>query len=176
MSTIEAEKIESFFKFGKINKGEFFLKQNQYCKQLAFVQSGSIREFLYFNDKEITKWISNSGYFAVDLSSFLFQQPSICNWQAIEDCEVLVISKDNFDAIGNVVENWQEVKSLFIAKCFSILESRVIAHLAMNAEERYNHFFQINPKLFNEVPLNYIASMLGMTPETLSRIRNKKGS
>ena len=58
--------------------------------------------------------------------------------------------------------------------CFTILENRVVSHLALNAEERYNQLFAFNPSLFNEVPLNQIASMLGMTAETLSRIRKKQ--
>ncbi len=169
----EAELFASYFKPVTLQKGDYFLKANQYCKQLAFVQSGSLREFLYVNDKEVTKWISNKGYFAVDLSSFLFNQPSSVNWQAIDTTELFVISKTDFDKIETIVPNWQEVKTILIAKCFAILENRVISHLAMSAEERYNQFFELNPKLFNEVPLQYIASILGMTPETLSRIRKR---
>ncbi|WP_229239031.1 hypothetical protein [Emticicia sp. C21] len=62
---------------------------------------------------------------------------------------------------------------MFIAKCFTMLEDRIFSHLSMTAEERYNFFFQNNKELFNQVPLQYIASMLGMTPETFSRIRRK---
>ena len=54
-----------------------------------------------------------------------------------------------------------------------VLEDRIVQHLSMSAEERFNQLFNTNPALLNEVPLQYVASMLGMTPETLSRIRKK---
>jgi CRP-like cAMP-binding protein len=66
------------------------------------------------------------------------------------------------------------LEKLFIARCFIMLEDRIFTHLSMTAEERYNFFFENNKELFNQVPLQYIASMLGMTPETFSRIRKKQ--
>lgn len=73
-----------------------------------------------------------------------------------------------------MVPSWHELEKLFIAKCFTILENRIFSHLSMTAEERYNNFSEHNKELFNQVPLQYIASMLGMTPETFSRIRKKQ--
>ncbi len=73
----------------------------------------------------------------------------------------------------SLVPKWQVLEKLFIAKCFTVMEDRIFAHLSMTAEERYVSFFEANKELFNQVPLQYIASMLGMTPETFSRIRNK---
>ncbi len=63
-----------------------------------------------------------------------------------------------------------------MASCFIQLEDRIFSHLSLNAEERYHQFFENNKELFNQVPLQYLASMLGMSPETFSRIRNKKNS
>lgn len=60
-----------------------------------------------------------------------------------------------------------------MAKCFTMMEDRIFAHLSMTAEERYQLFFEQNKELFQQVPLQYIASMLGMTPETFSRVRKK---
>lgn len=62
----------------------------------------------------------------------------------------------------------------FIAGCFVQLEDRVFSHLSLSAEERYDKLFENNKEIFNQVPLQYLASMLGMSPETFSRIRNKK--
>ena len=66
--------ITDFFKPKVIVAGDYFLKEGQYVKQMGFVEKGILREFLYVNDKEVTKWFSTSGYFAVDLSGFLFEQ------------------------------------------------------------------------------------------------------
>lgn len=61
----------------------------------------------------------------------------------------------------------------FVAKCFAVMESRIFDFIALSAEERYTRYFALYPNHFNQVPLQYIASLLGMSPETLSRIRAK---
>lgn len=174
LSKEEIDQVTPFFKLIKLKKGDFFLKQGQYSERLGFVQTGILREFLYINGKEITKWVSTKGYFAVDLTSFLFGQRARVNYQALEDSELFTIDKEDFDRIEQVVPRWKELKTLFMAKCFVTLENRVIDHLSLSAEERYNRFFELNPSLFNQVQLQYIASILGMTPETFSRIRKKQ--
>ena len=72
--------------------------------------------------------------------------------------------------------SWPMLEKQFIAKCFLVLEDRVFSFLSLSSEERYTLLFESRKELFNQVPLNYIASMLGMTPETLSRIRKKQVS
>ena len=164
-----------YFQTQHLKKGDYFLKKGRNSDQLGFVQAGIIREYL-LDDKgrEVTKWISTQGYFVVDMASFLFHQPSRWNLQALTDCELLVINKDNYAKIGQHVAKWPELEKLFIARCFTILEQRIVTHLALSSEERYQLFFEYNPALFNQVPLQYLASMLGMTPETFSRIRKKQ--
>ncbi len=73
-----------------------------------------------------------------------------------------------------MVAKWKDVEQLFLVRCFTILEDRIFTHLSMGAEQRYLQFYENNKALFNQVPLQYIASLLGMTPETLSRIRRKR--
>ena len=174
VTTDELKLISAFFKPTALNRGEFFLKSGRLSDRLGFVQSGILREFVIMEDKEVTKWISTQGYFAVDLSSFVFNQKARWNIQALTDCELYVISSDDYKKIKEVVPRWKELEKLFIAKCFAVLEDRILTHLSMTAEERYNQLFDFNRELFNLVPLQYLASMLGMTPETLSRLRKKQ--
>lgn len=167
--------IMSYFKPQQLEKGNFFLKENSYSEKMGFVQSGIIREYLLdHKGREVTKWISTKGYFVVDIASFLFHQPARWNLQALTDCELLVINKADYIKIAQVVPKWQELEKLFIARCFTILEQRIVMHLSLSSEERYDVYFQQNSDLFNQVPLQYLASLLGMTPETFSRIRKKR--
>ena len=76
VSKDDLTKISSFFKLIVLKKGDFFLKTGHYSDRLGFVQAGIIREFVFIDDKEVTKWISTKGYFVVDLSSFVFEQPA----------------------------------------------------------------------------------------------------
>lgn len=173
VSNEDLQKISTFFKPAILKKKDYFLKTGRYCDKLGFIQTGIIREFVIVGDKEVTKWISTGGYFVVDLSSFVFHQPARWNIQALTDCELFVIDQKDYQQIGQVIGQWKELEKLFIAKCFTVLEDRILSHLSMTAEERYNQLFHFNQELFNQVPLQYLASMLGMTPETLSRLRKK---
>lgn len=170
----ELSAITSLFKFETLKKGDYFLKTNRKCERLSFIQSGFLRVFIETENKEVTQWISTKGYFVTDLSSFIFDQPARWTIQALTDVEIYTIKKNEYDKIKTVVPKWAELEKLFIVHCFTTLEDRIFSHLSMTAEERYNFFFENNKELFNQVPLQYIASMLGMTPETFSRIRKKQ--
>jgi CRP/FNR family transcriptional regulator, anaerobic regulatory protein len=156
-----------------LKKGDFMVKQGRYCLHLGFIQQGILRMYVAEEGKEITQWISTEGYLVTELASFLFDQPARWHIQALEDTELLAINRDDYRNIARLVPRWHELERLFIAKCFTTLEDRVFSHLSKSAEERYTLFFQHNSALFNQVPLQYIASLLGMTPETFSRIRKQ---
>jgi len=166
-------RIGSFFHPELLKKGEFFTKAGQVCNKLSFHRSGLIRVFADVDGKEITQWISTKGYFVTDLSGIIFSQAGKYNIQALTDCELYTIAKNDYNNLGRIIPKWHELEKLFIAKCFTILEARILALLSMTAEERYRALFQHQKELFNQVPLQYLASMMGMTPETLSRIRKK---
>jgi CRP/FNR family transcriptional regulator, anaerobic regulatory protein len=169
----ELRQVSSFFSLKTIKKGEFYLQSGKICRDMCFVKSGLLRIYVANDEREITQWISTPGYFATDIASFMFETPARWNIQALSDTSVYSIHKTEHQELGKIVKGWPEFEKLFLARCFSMMEDRIFRHLSMSAEERYQLFFDQNPELFNQVPLQYIASMLGMTPETFSRIRKK---
>jgi len=172
----ELSKIASLFKPEVVSKGKFYIKSGADCDKLSFVESGFLRLFATAGDKDITQWIFSKGYFIGDMHSLTFNIPSRWNIQALTDTSLFTVQKVDYDRIFEIVPRWPEIEKHFLISCFAIMENRIFAHLSMSAEERYATFYEQNRELFNQVPLQYIASLLGMTPETFSRVRKRQQS
>ncbi len=170
----EASVMATFFHSEKLPRGQFFIQTGQRADRLGILRSGLTREFIYGAEGEITKWIGSTGQFVVDIASFVFSKPARWNVVALTNVELYVISAHDYSQLGTHVARWPEIEKAFLVKCFAVLEERLMQHLSMSAEERYLTFFAQNKELFQEVPLHYIASLLGMTPETMSRIRHRQ--
>ncbi len=176
LSREELHTIVSLFETESMQKGEYFVKAGRRCDKLSFVRSGFLRIFVETDRKEVTQWISAKDSFLTDLSSLVFETPARWNIQALTDTELVTLNRKDYKRLENLLPRWSVLEKLFIARCFTMLEDRIFTHLSMTAEERYRFFFERNKELFSQVPLQYIASMLGMTPETFSRVRNKTAS
>lgn len=171
----EFNKMMSYFHLEKISKNDFFTEEGKHCNRFSFQKTGIFRVFKMDDGKEVTQWISTPNYFITDVSSFFFGEPNRWSIQALTDTELLTISKQNYKRLCNEFPKWNEIEKRFLAKCFAMLEDRVYSHLTMTAEERYKLYFENNKSLFNQVPLQYLASVLGMSAETFSRIRKRQG-
>lgn len=167
------EKISSMFREVKLKEGDCFVKTGNICNQLGFVRSGMMRMYMPAGDGEVTQWISTTGYFVADLSSLVFRRPARWTIHALTDSELFVIDQEEYDKIGQFVPKWPELEKLFITRCFTMLEDRIFCHLAMSPEERYKFYYAQNEALFRDAPPRYLASMLGMTAETFSKIREQ---
>ena len=141
---------------------------------MSFVKSGILRVYTLSDGKEITQWISTQNFLLTEVMGFFFNQPNRWAIQALTETELLSITKTNYLKLCQEFPKWNEIEKQLIMKCFMMMEDRIFSHLSMTAEERYELYFQQNKKLFNQVPLQYIASLLGMTAETLSRIRKRQ--
>jgi CRP-like cAMP-binding protein len=157
----------------RLNRNEFHTNLGSRFGKLSFVKSGFLRIYRQADKKEITQWISSPGEFVTDLNSLMFDQTARWSIHAITDCELYTMEYPIYKNIHQYIPNWAEIEKLFIAKCFMTIEDRVFSFLSMSSEERYEYLSQTKPELLQHIPLQYLASMLGMTPETLSRIRKK---
>ncbi len=166
----EFEIIRSYFKPEKLQKNDFFLRSDKICDKMSLITSGIMRMYALSEGKEITHWICTEGLLFTDVMGFFFDQPNRWNVQALSDVELQTVNKSDYRELCREFPGWNEIEKKFIYRCFGMTEDRVFTHLSKSAEERYNLYFAHNKELFNQVPLQYIASVLGMSPETLSRI------
>lgn len=169
----ELKIIQTYFVEEKLQKNDLFAKSGKICDKLGFVKSGILRVYTLAEGKEITQWISTENSLVTEVMGFFFNQPNRWSIQALTETELLVISKENYLKLCTELPKWIDMEKAFIMKCFTMLENRVFSHLSMTAEERFELYFSQNPKLFNQVPLHYIASLLGMSAETFSRVRKR---
>ena len=161
------------FEIKTVAKGKLLFKESDRNMGLVFLSKGYFRIFRQSPDKEITQWLSSPGEIVCDINSLIFKHPSRWNVQAINECTVFHISQTNYEHIQKSIPEWSQVEKILLSKCFALLEERIYNFLSMTSEERYLFLYELNKALFSNVPQQYLASMLGMTPETFSRIRKK---
>ncbi len=155
----------------EIAKGEFFLKSGKICRQMAFIESGYMRMYDIADGKEVTLWIGSEGKFITSVSSFIFETSNNWNIQAITDCKLYIINRKNHFKLNKIEPKWLEFDNILLANSFALLEKSMFSQLHTTAKQRYDSLLKEEPELFKNVPLQYIASMLGITPESLSRLR-----
>ncbi len=171
---IDKEPLESIvcaFETKTVKKGEFFLESGKICRKMAFIESGYLRMYDIADGKEITFWIGSSGKFITSLSSFIFESENFWNIQAVTDCTIFEISRKKHFELCKQQPKWLEFDNLLLARSFALLEQTMFSQLHTTAQQRFENLLKEEPALFNNVPLQYIASMLGITPESLSRLR-----
>ncbi|MDX1285498.1 MAG: Crp/Fnr family transcriptional regulator, partial [Draconibacterium sp.] len=154
-----------------ILKNNYFSKSGIISDRIGFVTSGLFRSFYNIKDKETTTFFQVPGTVVAALLSFLSMKPAIENIQALEDSEIIVINRKELLNLYNENWKWQQVGRILIENYYVKMEQRLIAMQSQSAQERYEVFLRHFPELIKTVPLHYIASYLGMSPETLSRVR-----
>lgn len=173
LSPEDCKKMAGQFKPETVKKGDYFLRSGVPCNRLSFIVEGILRVYIKLPEREVTQWISTPDSFITDFNAFFYQNPSAHDIQALTDTHLLTIDREQYQSLGKLLPAWNEFERLFIGKCFVFMEGRVFDLISLSAEERYKRLFEQNRELFNQVPLQYLASMLGMTPETFSRIRKR---
>jgi CRP-like cAMP-binding protein len=160
--------------FKKVIKGKFLLKPGEYCKDFYYIHKGILRSYIKYGEKEITIWINPEGEITTSIRSIAGSRISDEYIQVIENAELVVIP---FEAMQELYEKFPEMNKvgrMLLEEYYAASEERVYIARLPNAEARYQHFINSRPELLNRIPLKYVASYLGITLETLSRLRAKK--
>ena len=171
--TIDATDLETIlsnFKELKIAKDKFVLKRGQVATNYFFVKSGGLRVYFDHNDKQITSWIALENEFFTDLSSLKSQMPSRFYIQALEDTVLLTIKSDKMTQLYKEFPAWQQFGRQIWETNFLNLVEGVMGFQTLTAEERYLTAMEASD-LLQRVPLKHLASFLGITPTSLSRLR-----
>lgn len=156
----------------KYKKGERILDEGDICREMLYIEKGMTRQFYFKYDKDLTEHIGYEGGMIMCLESLLKQEPTRLMIEALEPTSAWIISKQDMDVLSS--------KSTEIALLyrkifeFSLIESQIKADTLRfePAHERYNKLLQLHPEILKRAPLVYVASLLQMTPETLSRVRS----
>lgn len=172
-SEVELEKALQFFYPVSLSKSEYFNKAGRISEKIGFVKSGLLRSFHILNGKDTTTFFQLPGAIAVDLKSFVKMTPSIENIQAVTDSELMFITRADLYTLYHDDWKWQQVGRVLIENAFIDMEERSITLQILPAQERYKNFLSEFPEVIKQVPLHQIASFLGISPETLSRIRKQ---
>lgn len=163
-----------FFIPKKLKKHQFLLNEGDVCRYIGFVNSGCLRE--YTIDSKGTEHILQfaiEDWWVSDLNSFLSGLPAKYNIDALQDSEVLLIEKSAREELLDNCPKMERFFRLLIEANHVATNQRISDALSASAEERYLKFIKTYPKLFEKVPQNHIASYLGITPQSLSRIRKE---
>lgn len=153
-------------------KDDYLSEAGKVPRYVAFVLEGVFR-FCYYNNKgeEITNYFVDEGNFVVDNQKFESQIVASEYVQAVTDCKVLVFNKKDWDEISNTIVGWEMMKANMVKKCLTLAMERRSPLVSEDATTRYLSFIESFPNLINRIPLSYVASYLGITQQSLSRIR-----
>ena len=158
----------------KLRKRQYLLQAGDVCRSLAFISKGCLRYYsLDDSGREHILRFGIEGWWMADVESFKAQKPTNSNIDALEDSELLLMSYESWNKLSLTVQSWEQYIREILAEDYNAAISRISDFMGASAEERYLHFLAIYPDLFQRVPLHQIASYLGITPQSLSRIRKE---
>lgn len=162
-----------FVEENNIKAGEFLLSQGNICNHISYIENGLFRQFYLNEGKEITTCFCNPNTITCDYQSFITQKSSMQNIQALEVSKVCSISYDHLQELYKKNDFWQQVGRLAAENEYITSQCHYRFINDLTASERYLQILENDSDLLHKVPLNYLASYLQITPETLSRIRKK---
>lgn len=168
----EWELCKNNFRPKRMLKRQFLLQEGDVCRQLTFVDKGAL--YSYSVDSKGNQHVLRfafDGWWIADLQSFFTDNPSTLNIEVLEDSELLILDRANHEKLLEKIPAYERYHRIIVENAYVALQQRVENALGLTAEEKYARLIERNPEFMNRVPLNLVASYLGISPETLSRVR-----
>lgn len=175
LTEAEQKIFTSLLKHRKIRKKQYLLQAGEICRYENFVTKGLVRAYTV-DDKgqEHVAMFGMEEWWISDLYSFLTNTPATQHIDALEDSEILCIEKPDLEKLYIEIPKFERFFRVLMQNAFVANQQRVLASISQTAEEQYYAFIKKYPTLEQRIPQHQIASFLGITPETISRIRRQR--
>ena len=164
----------SCFKTRRLKKGAFYIKEGAFCDSIGFVNSGILRAYFLQDGEERTLQFYFTGYWAAEFVNVFTKEPAEFNIQAITPCEMLTITCEKMWSMVDAIPNFESFGRMLVHQVFVFFRKRTMSFLKDSPETQYKKLVQEQPEVIEKIPLQYIASYLGIRPESLSRIRRRQ--
>ncbi|GAA4326879.1 Crp/Fnr family transcriptional regulator [Mucilaginibacter gynuensis] len=169
----EAQLIKETFTVKEIKKGEHFLNEGEVCRYAALIRKGLVRYYINNDGNDGTYYFGSEGDFMCDYESFLPQLPSNKNIQALEDTSLYIINRDGLQKLYKGLSEGERFGRVVIEHVFVNVLQQLSSFYKDAPEQRYQRFMNSYADISQRVPQYYIASYVGIKPQSLSRIRNR---
>jgi len=157
----------------EVGKGDFLITEGKICRHIYFLEQGCLRGFYNLDGKEITYWFAFENNFVTSFFSFITKRPAVENIQLIEDSILWSIAHHDLEALYQKHADIERLGRIMTERYYVMLEERFLSNHFKEARDRYDNLITNTPHILQRIPLGHIASYLGISQETLSRIRSK---
>jgi len=169
-----ANEIAGQFTYKFIAKSQFLLTEGKIANEYLFLEKGYMRAFAHDTEgNEVTTGFYSPGQVVFEVSSFFNRSRSKENIQALTDCDGWFITYEHLNNLFHALPEFREFGRAILVKGFAGLKTRMLTMITETAEERYEQLLKTNPEIFQQASLKNIASYLGVTDTSLSRIRKE---
>lgn len=165
--------IEQLFVKKELKENERLLTEGEVCKEFVFVEKGLLRHCVNNDGKEVTFFFSAENEFVCDFESFIHRTPSKKTFYALEDTVVYTISYNNMQLFYKKVSTGERFGRLYLEMTFAKAINHIVTTFTATAEQRYLNFLSDFRHIQQRIPQYYIALFIGVTPQSLSRIRRE---
>jgi CRP-like cAMP-binding protein len=168
------ESIKNYFVEKDVSSKTILLREGEISRQVFFIKSGCLRQWFNKDGKDITFQFFFEGQAVASIDSFISKEPSIFTIESIEPAKLYIFSKENFEKLNNLYPECKVIFYDYLFQRFRNYAQLFLSRIRDTPKERYEDIINNNPELIKRIPQHYIASYLGISPVSLSRIRNKK--